>query len=36
MRRASYQVQLEGTKREFAKGFALAALLFVTAVGAWA
>jgi hypothetical protein len=36
MRRASYQVQLEGTKHGFAKGIALTALLFVTAVGAWA
>jgi hypothetical protein len=37
MRRTSYQVQPEETKDGyFAKGIALAALLFVTAAGAWA
>lgn len=37
MRRTGYKVQPEETKRGcFAKGIALAALLFVTAAGAWA
>jgi hypothetical protein len=37
MRRTNYQGQPEGTKnRYFAKGIALAALMFVTTAGAWA